>query len=53
MIGFSNLPHRRDVLPRIVAMFDPAYRGKDTLYEDLLAHELAGVLTSTWKFKCK
>ncbi|KVO02715.1 hypothetical protein WJ70_30775 [Burkholderia ubonensis] len=36
------LLHRRDLLPRIVEMFDPAYRGKDTLYEDLLAYEFEG-----------
>jgi len=42
LIGFCYLLHRRDLLPRIVAMFDPAYRGKDTLYEDLLAYELEG-----------
>ncbi|KWF08307.1 PoNe immunity protein domain-containing protein [Burkholderia pseudomultivorans] len=42
LIGFCYLLHRRDLLPCIVAMFDPAYRGKDTLYEDLLAYELEG-----------
>ncbi|PAJ93678.1 PoNe immunity protein domain-containing protein [Burkholderia ubonensis] len=42
LIGFCYLLHRRDLLPRIVPMFDPAYRGKDTLYEDLLAYELEG-----------
>ncbi|MCA8020953.1 PoNe immunity protein domain-containing protein [Burkholderia metallica] len=42
LIGFCYLLHRRDLLPRIAAMFDPAYRGKDTLYEDLLAYELEG-----------
>ncbi|WP_230960426.1 PoNe immunity protein domain-containing protein [Burkholderia pseudomultivorans] len=42
LIGFCYLLHRRDLLPRIVEMFDPAYRGKDTLYEDLLAYELEG-----------
>ncbi|VWB64230.1 hypothetical protein BLA14095_02889 [Burkholderia lata] len=31
LIGICYLLHRRDLLPRIVAMFDPAYRGKDTL----------------------
>ncbi|KVP96836.1 hypothetical protein WJ97_13230 [Burkholderia ubonensis] len=42
LIGFCYLLHRRDLLARIVAMFDPAYRGKDTLYEDLLAYEFEG-----------
>ncbi|MBO7819332.1 PoNe immunity protein domain-containing protein [Burkholderia pseudomallei] len=42
LIGFCYLLHRRDLLPRIVEMFDPSYRGKDTLYEDLLAYELEG-----------
>lgn len=42
LIGFCYLLHRRDLLPRIVEMFDLSYRGKDTLYEDLLAYELEG-----------
>ncbi len=42
LIGFCYLLHRRDLLPRIVEMFDPSYRGTDTLYEDLLAYELEG-----------
>lgn len=42
LIGFCYLLHRRDLLPRLVAMFDPSYRGRDTLYEDLLAYELEG-----------
>ncbi|MBZ5791559.1 DUF1911 domain-containing protein [Burkholderia contaminans] len=42
LIGFCYLLHRRDLLPRIAAMFDPAYRARDTLYEDLLAYELEG-----------
>lgn len=40
LIGFCYLLHRRDLLPRIVGMLDPSYRGRDTLYEDLLAYEL-------------
>ncbi|HDR9226755.1 TPA: DUF1911 domain-containing protein [Burkholderia vietnamiensis] len=42
LIGCCYLMHRRDLLPRIVGMFDPAYRGQDTLYEDLLSYEFAG-----------
>jgi len=42
LIGCCYLMHRRDLLPRIVEMFDPAYRGQDTLYEDLLSYEFAG-----------
>lgn len=42
LIGCCYLLHRRDLLPRIVDMFDPAYRGQDTLYEDLLSYEFKG-----------
>lgn len=42
LISFCYLLHRRDLLPRIVEMLDPTYRGQDTLYEDLLAYELEG-----------
>ncbi|VWD20213.1 MULTISPECIES: PoNe immunity protein domain-containing protein [Burkholderia] len=42
LIGFCYLLHRRDLLPRIAAMFDPACRARDTLYEDLLAYEFEG-----------
>ncbi|WP_431819920.1 PoNe immunity protein domain-containing protein [Burkholderia sp. F1] len=42
LIGFCYLLHRRDLLPRITGMFDPAYRAQDTLYEDLLAYEFEG-----------
>lgn len=42
LIGFCYLLHRRDLLPRIAEMLDAAYRGTDTLYEDLLAYELEG-----------
>lgn len=42
LIGLCYLLHRVDLLPRLAAMLDPAYIGKDTLYEDLLAYELEG-----------
>lgn len=42
LIGFCYLLHRRDLLPRIAGLFDPSYRSKDALYEDLLAYELEG-----------
>ncbi|CAJ0795709.1 hypothetical protein LMG7141_03133 [Ralstonia condita] len=42
LIGLCYLLHRVDLLPRLAAMLDPAYLGKDTLYEDLLAYELEG-----------
>ena len=42
MIGLCFLLHRRDLLPRIAAMFDPASADKDTLYEDMLAFSLEG-----------
>ena len=37
IISFCYLLHRRDLLPRVLDMFDPAYAGTDTLYEDLLS----------------
>lgn len=40
LIGLCYLLHRRDLLPRIAALQDPAYAGEDTLYEDLLAYEI-------------
>jgi len=40
LIGLCYLLHRRDLLPRIAALQDPAYAGDDTLYEDLLAYEM-------------
>lgn len=40
MIGLCFLLHRRDLLPRITAMFDPAAADQDTLYEDMLAFSL-------------
>jgi hypothetical protein len=42
LIGLCYLLHRRDLLPRIAALQDPAYAGDDTLYEDLLAYEMDG-----------
>jgi hypothetical protein len=42
LIGLCYLLHRRDLLPRIAKLEDPGYAGEDTLYEDLLAHELEG-----------
>ncbi|MGA3954156.1 PoNe immunity protein domain-containing protein [Ralstonia nicotianae] len=42
LIGLCYLLHRVDLLPRVAAMLDPAYSGRDTLYEDLLAYELDG-----------
>lgn len=37
MIGLCFLLHRRDLLPRLAAIFDPSSANRDTLYEDLLA----------------
>jgi len=42
IIGLSYLLVRRDLLPRVVAMFDPLYRGQDALYEDLLGDAIDG-----------
>lgn len=42
LIGLCYLLHRRDLLPRLVAMLDPSYRAQDTLYEDLLAYGMDG-----------
>jgi hypothetical protein len=42
LIGLCYLLHRRDLLPRIAALQDPAYAGHDTLYEDLLSYEMEG-----------
>ncbi|MFA6095008.1 MAG: PoNe immunity protein domain-containing protein [Candidatus Paceibacterota bacterium] len=38
LIGLCYLLHRRDLLPRIADLLDPAYFGEDTLYEDLLSY---------------
>ena len=40
LIGLCYLLHRRDLLPRLAAMMDGAFAGKDTLYEDFFAYEL-------------
>lgn len=42
LIGLCYLLHRRDLLPRIAKLQDPAYAGEDTLYEELLGHALPG-----------
>ena len=42
MIGLCFLLHRRDLLPRIAALFDPVSANTDTLYEDMLAFDLSG-----------
>lgn len=49
LIGLCFLLHRQDLLPRIAAVQDPLYRGRDTLYEDLLDFGLDGRLdVSVW-----
>lgn len=40
LVGLCYLLHRRDLLPRLVALQDPAYIGADALYEDLLRYGL-------------
>lgn len=42
LISLCYLLHRRDLLPRLAAMLDGAFAGKDTLYEDLFSYELEG-----------
>ncbi len=42
LIGLCYLLHRRDLLPRIAALEDPAYAGEDVLYEELLDYSLPG-----------
>jgi hypothetical protein len=49
LIGLCFLLHRRDLLPRVAAIFDPSSAGRDTLYEDLLSYELEGRYeTDSW-----
>ncbi len=49
LIGLCFLLHRQDLLPRIAALQDPLYRGRDALYEDLLDYGLDGRLdVDTW-----
>ncbi|MFT4267678.1 MAG: DUF1911 domain-containing protein [Xenophilus sp.] len=40
LIGLCYLLHRRDLLPRIAKLQDPAYAGEDTLYEELLVRAM-------------
>ena len=40
LIALCYLLHRRDLLPRIAALQDPAYAGSDALVEDLLCYAL-------------
>lgn len=42
LIGLCYLLHRRDLLPRIAALEDPAYAAEDVLYEELLDYEIPG-----------
>lgn len=42
LIGLCYLLHRRDLLPRVAAMFDPSSAARDALYEDILSFELEG-----------
>jgi Domain of unknown function (DUF1911) len=42
LISLCYLLHRRDLLPKIRALFDAAYGGEDTVYEDLMAFDVAG-----------
>lgn len=42
LIGLCYLLHRRDLLPRIAALEDPAYAAEDVLYEELLSFGMAG-----------
>jgi hypothetical protein len=41
LIGLCYLLHRRDLLPRIIALEDPAYAGADAFYEDFLSYEMS------------
>lgn len=40
IIGLAYLLHRRDLLPRIAALFDTNFHGRDALVEELLDFEL-------------
>ncbi|MFT3721043.1 PoNe immunity protein domain-containing protein [Pseudorhodoferax sp.] len=42
LVSLCYLLHRRDLLPRLRALFDPAYGGEDTVYEDLMSFDVAG-----------
>lgn len=42
LIGLCYLMHRRDLIPRITKLQDPAYAGEDAFYEDFLSYEIEG-----------
>ncbi len=42
LVSLCYLLHRRDLLPRLRALLDPAYAGEDTIYEDLMAFDVEG-----------
>jgi Domain of unknown function (DUF1911) len=42
LVSLCYLLHRRDLLPRLRALLDPAYAGEDTVYEDLMSFDVAG-----------
>lgn len=42
LTSLCYLLHRRDLLPKLRALFDPAYGGEDTVYEDLMAFDVEG-----------
>jgi Domain of unknown function (DUF1911) len=42
LVSLCYLLHRRDLLPRLRALLDPGYAGEDTVYEDLMAFDVAG-----------
>ena len=53
LIGLCFLLHRRELLPRLAAIFDPSSQGRDLLYEDLLAFEIDGrVEVDRWYHGC-
>jgi Domain of unknown function (DUF1911) len=42
LVSLCYLLHRRDLLSSLRVLFDPAYGGEDTLYEDLMAFDVEG-----------
>ncbi|MFT3721155.1 PoNe immunity protein domain-containing protein [Pseudorhodoferax sp.] len=42
LVSLCYLLHRRDLLPRLRGLLDPAYAGEDTVYEDLMSFDVAG-----------
>lgn len=42
LVSLCYLLHRRDLLRRLRALLDPGYAGEDTVYEDLMAFDVAG-----------